>query len=156
MTAFVNQHYRTAFPAAKLRTAAPAVTNKWLTEPTTFSPEVYRLYASARLGILPVNANRQPRANNPRRNCLHCSVLETPTHIYSSCPRYMNQRRMRHDNAITAALPHLQSATAATTQGLRVTRTVRTRMALPRSVVAMARNATRGARRKATTTGGWW
>ena len=118
MTAFVNQHYRTAFPNAKLRTAAPAVTNKWLTEPTTFSPEVYRLYACARLGILPVNANRQPRTNNPRRNCLHCSVLETPTHVYSSCPRYMNQRRKRHDNAITAALPHLKSATATATQGL--------------------------------------
>ena len=44
MAAFVNQHYRTAFPAAKLRTAAPVVTNKWLTEPTTFSPEVYTDY----------------------------------------------------------------------------------------------------------------
>jgi len=113
MTTFIDRHYRTAFPHARVRTAALAVTHKWISDPTKLPPDMCRLYATARLGILPVNANRQPRTNNPRRQCPHCAVIETPTHTYSACARYINQRRLRHDNAITCVIPHL--AAAATT-----------------------------------------
>ena len=91
----------------------PLVTNKWTTQPTLFPPDVFRLFASARPGLLPVNAHRQPQTDaNAHRHCAHCHVLETAQHTYSACNRYLNQRRLRHDHAITAILPHFKSAAA--------------------------------------------
>ena len=62
---------------------------------------------------IPANAHRQPRTDaNVHRQCPHCHVLETAQHTYSVCDRYLNQRRLRHDHAIDAILPHLRSAAA--------------------------------------------
>ena len=113
MVSFMSAHYKYKLRHGRVRTSATAVTNKWITQPALFPPGVFRLFASARLGLLPVNAHRQPETDaNVHRQCPHCHVLETAQHTYSACNRYLNQRRLRHDHAITAILPHLKSATA--------------------------------------------
>ena len=113
MASFMSAHYKSKLRHGRVRTSATAVTNKWITQPTLFPPDVFRLFASARLGLLPVNAHRQPQTDaNVHRQCPHCHVLETAQHTYSACNRYLNQRRLRHDHAITAILPHLKSAAA--------------------------------------------
>ena len=111
MATFMTAHYKSKLRQGRVRTSAATVTNKWITQPTLFPPDVFRLFASARLGLLQVNAHRQPQADaNVHRQCPHCHVLETAQHTYSACGRYLNQRRLRHDHAITAILPHLKSA----------------------------------------------
>ena len=113
MASFMSAHYKSKLRQGRVRTSATAVTNKWITQPTFFPPDVFRLFASARLGLLPVNAHRQPQTDaNIHRQCPHCHVLETAQHTYSACNRFLNQRRLRHDHAITAILPHLKSAAA--------------------------------------------
>ena len=108
---FMAAHYKSKLRQGRARTSAATATNKWITQPTLFPPDVFRLFASARLGRLPVNAHRQPQTNtNVHRQCPRFHVLETTQHTYSACGRYLNQRRLRHDHAITAILPHLKSA----------------------------------------------
>ena len=111
MATFMAAHYKSKLRQGRVRTSAASVTNQWITRPTLFPPDVFRLFASARLGLLPVNAHRQSQTDaNVHRQCPHCHVLETAQHTYSACGRYLNQRRLRHDHAITAILPHLKSA----------------------------------------------
>ena len=113
MANFMAAHYKSKLRQGRVRTSATAVTNKWITQPTLFPPGVFRLFASARFGLIPVNAHRQPQTDaNVHRHCAHCHVLETAQHTYSACNRYLNQRRLRHDHATTAILPHLKSAAA--------------------------------------------
>ena len=111
MATSVTAHYKSKLRQGRVRTRAATATNQWTTRPTLFPPGVFRLFASARLGLLPVNAHRQPQTDaNVYRQCPHCHVLETAQHTYSACGRYLNQRRFRHDHATTAVLPHLKSA----------------------------------------------
>ena len=111
MATFMTAHYKSKLRQGRVRTSAATVTNKWITQPTLFPPDVFRLFASARLGLLPVNAHRQPQTDaGVHRQCPHFHVLEAAQHTYSACGRYLNQRRLRHDHAITAILPHLKSA----------------------------------------------
>ena len=113
MAAFVKAHYKTKLRQERVRTSAVTVTSKWITQPVLFPPDVFRLFASARLGLLPVNAHRQPETDtNTHRRCPHFHVLETAQHTYSACRRYLNQRRLWHDHATTAILSHLKSAAA--------------------------------------------
>ena len=86
-----------------------------ITQPTLFPPGVCRrLFASARLGLLPVNAHRQPQTDaSAHRQCQHCHHVldrgDCPQHTYSAGGRYLNQWRLQHDHAITAVLlPHVQ------------------------------------------------
>ena len=111
MATFMAKHYKYKLRQGRVRTSAATATNKWITQPTLNLPDVFRLFASVRLGLLPVNAHRQPQTDtNVHRQCPHCHVLETIQHTYSACGRYLNQRRLRHDHAITAILPHVKSA----------------------------------------------
>ena len=83
MASFMSAHYKSKLRQGRVRTSATAVTNKWITQPTLFPPDVFRLFASARLGLLPVNAHRQPQTDaNIHRQCPHCHVLETAQHTY--------------------------------------------------------------------------
>ena len=110
---FVKSHYKTKLRQGRVRTSAATATSKWITQPTLLPPDVFRLFESARLDLLPVNAHRQPQTDtNTHRQCPQCHVLETSQHAYSACRRYLNQRRLRHDHAIAAILPHLKSAAA--------------------------------------------
>ena len=111
MAAFMAAQYKPKPRQGHVRTSAATVTNKWITQPTLFPPDVFRLFASARLGLLPVNAHRQPQTDsNVHRQCPHCHVLETVQHMYSACGRYLNQQRLRHDHTIIAIIPHLKTA----------------------------------------------
>ena len=130
MTAFIDQHYRTAFPHARVRTAAPAVTNKWITDPTTLPPaDTYRLFVTARLGILPANANRQPRHNNPRRYCALTAPLSrpppTPTPLVHDTSTNIAPDTTTPSTA--PFVPHLAVAAVTITQGGRSTCWVRER-----------------------------
>ena len=111
MATFMAAHYKSKLRQGRVRTSAATVTNQWITRPTLFPPDFFRLFASARLGLLPVNAHRQPQTDaNAHRQCPHCHVHETAQLTYSACGRDHNQRRLRHGHAITAVLPHLKPA----------------------------------------------
>ena len=113
MATFMAAHDKPKLRQGRVRTSAATVTNKWTTQPTLFPPDVFGLFASTRLGLLPVNAHRQPQTDaNVHRQCPYCHVLDTAQHLYSACGHYLNQRRLWHDHAITAILPHLKLAAA--------------------------------------------
>ena len=76
MQHFVSSHYTQSLPHAHVRTALPSVSYRWIEELTKQHAEHFRLRARMRLGIANINAYRQPRGANGRRNCAHCGMLK--------------------------------------------------------------------------------
>ena len=74
MQQFVRNHYSQSLPHAHFRTAVPSVSHRWTDEPAKQHAEQFRLRARVRLGIANINAYRQPRGANGRRNCAHCGL----------------------------------------------------------------------------------
>ena len=58
MTTFTAEHFKSKLRLGRVRTSAATATNQWITRPTLFPPDVFRLFASASLSLLPVNAHR--------------------------------------------------------------------------------------------------
>ena len=58
MATSMTAHYKPKLRQGRLRTGAATATNKWITQPTLLPPDVFRLFASACHGLLPVNARR--------------------------------------------------------------------------------------------------
>ena len=88
MAAFMKAHYKTKLRQGRVRTSSATATSKWITQPSLFPPDVFRLCASARLGLLPVNAHRQPQTNTSTlRHCQHCHFIEIAQHTYLSVKR---------------------------------------------------------------------
>ena len=80
-------------------TALPSVSHRWVDEPAKQHAEQFRLRARVRLGLANINAYRQPRGTNRRRNCAHCSKLETLSHMFAGCDRFRSHYRRRHDDS---------------------------------------------------------
>ena len=74
MQQFVRNHYTQSLPHAYVRTALPSVSHRWTDEPAKQHAEQFRLRARVRLGVANINAYRQPRGANGRRNCAHCGT----------------------------------------------------------------------------------
>jgi len=81
MKQFVRNHYTQILPHAYVRTALSSVSHRWIDEPAKQHAEQFRLRTRVRLGIANINAYRQPRGANGRRNCAHCGILETLAHM---------------------------------------------------------------------------
>ena len=88
MQQLVRNHYSQSFPHAHVRTALPSISHRWIEEPAKQHAEQFRLRARVRLGIANINAYRQPRGANGRRNCAHCGTLETLAHMFAGCGRF--------------------------------------------------------------------
>ena len=79
----------------------------WIDKPATKQhAEHFRLLRArrVRLGIANINAYRQPRGANGRRNCAHCGVLETLAHMIAGYNRFRSHHRRRHDDSAEVTL----------------------------------------------------
>ena len=110
MQQFVRDHYSQSLPHAHVRTALPSVSHRWIEEPAKQHAEQFRLRARVRLGIANINAYRQPRGANGRRNCAHCGTLETLAHMFAGCDRFRSHYRRRHDDSAEVTLADLVTA----------------------------------------------
>ena len=113
MQQFVRNHYSQSLPHAHVRTALPTVSHRWIEEPAKQHAEQFRLRARVRLGIANINAYRQPRGANSRRNCAHCGTLETLAHMFAGCDRFRSHYRRRHDDSAEVTLADLATALGA-------------------------------------------
>ena len=105
MTTFMAAHYKSKLRQGRVRTSAATVTNQWITR------RLSALHLCAPRPSSCQRTYRQPQTDaNVHRQCPHYHILETVQHTCSACGRYLNQRRLWHDHAITAILPHLKSA----------------------------------------------
>ena len=107
---FVRDHYPQSLPHAHVRTALPSVSHRWIEEPAKQHAEQFRLRARVRLGIANINAYRQPRGTNSRRNCAHCGTLEALAHMFAGCDRFRSHYRRRHGDSAEVALVGLATA----------------------------------------------
>ena len=110
MQQFVRNHYSQSLPHAHVRTALPTVSHRWIEEPAKQHAEQFRLRARVRLGVANINAYRQPRGANSRRNCAHCGTLETLAHMFAGCDRFRSHYRRRHDDSAEVTLADLTAA----------------------------------------------
>ena len=79
----------------------------WIDKPATKQhAEHFRLLRvrRVRLGIANINAYRQPRGANGRRNCAHRGVLETLAHMIAGYNRFRSHHRRRHDDSAEVTL----------------------------------------------------
>ena len=110
MQQFVRGHYTQSLPHAHVRTAPPSVSHRWIDEPTKQRTERFRLRARVRLGVANINAYRQPRGANGRRNCAHCGIPEALAHMFAGCKRFLSHCRRRHDDSAAVTLASLIAA----------------------------------------------
>ena len=99
MQQFVRNHYTQSLAHAHIRTAPPSVSHRWIDEHAKQHAEHFRLRARVRLGIANINAYRQPRGANSRRNCANCGILETLAHMFAGCNRFRSHYRRWHDDS---------------------------------------------------------
>ena len=92
----------TTHKASHTPTSAPP--SPLIEEPAKQNAEQFRLRARVRLGIASINAYRQPRGANGRRNCAHCGTLETLAHMFAGCDRFRSHYRRRHDDSAEVTL----------------------------------------------------
>ena len=110
MQQFVRNHYTQSLPHAHFRTTLPSVSHRCIGGLAKQHTEQFRLHARVRLGIANINAYRQPRGANGRRNCAHCGILETLAHMFAGCDRFRSHHRRRHDDSAEAILSGLIAA----------------------------------------------
>ena len=107
---FVRGLFKKSLMHIRVITALPTVTHRWITEPAQQHAQVFRLRARARPGLANVNAYRQPRGDNPRRNCRHCGCVETLAHMFAGCARFLTHYRRRHNDSAAVVLECLADA----------------------------------------------
>ena len=88
LVASMKVHYKTKLRQGRVRTSAAIVTNKWITQPTFFPPGIFGLFASSRLGLLPVKAHHQPQTDTNTRTT-------ASAHIATSSSKPPNTRTPR-------------------------------------------------------------
>ena len=110
MQQFVRNHYTQRLPHAHVRTAFPSVSHRWINKPAKQHAEHFRLRARVRLGIANINAYRQPRGANGRRNCAHCGILETLAHMFAGRNRFLSHCRRRYGDSAEVTLSSLIAA----------------------------------------------
>ena len=110
MQQFVRGHYTQSLPYAHVRTVLPAVSHQWIDEPAKQHAEHFRRRARVRLGLANINAYRQPRGANGRRNCAYCGILETLVHIFAGCNWFLSHYRRRHGGSAEVTLVSLIAA----------------------------------------------
>ena len=111
MQQFARNHCtRRSLPHVHVRTARPSVSHRWIGESAKQYAKHFCLRARVRLGIANINAYRQPRGANGRRNCAHCGILETLAHMFAGCNRFLSHYRRRHDDSAKVTLNSLVAA----------------------------------------------